>query len=300
MDLSSFHLRGFSLGGIETLVTVPQWSLAIDVGRGRSPALKASHIALTHTHMDHAGGLPYVLALRQLYRMKPPTIYVPAQMAARVAEMIAAWDRLQRFESQYTLIPAQPGERYKLARGLFLEPFRTYHPVPSCGYSVIRVVDKLKPEYHGRPGPELGRLRREGVAITAPLEARLLSVTGDTLAEVLDKQPQILDSEVLMLECTFLDASKPYEAARDGGHVHLDDLIPRAELFAGRTLILSHFSQIYTLERAAELLRPLAEAISPALYAFPMAPEQEAIGPIGATGASGASGAIGSPEAGQR
>ncbi len=271
-DRSGVDLHGYSLGGVETAVHVPAWRLAIDIGRGRQELLRCNHIALTHGHMDHAGGLPYVLALRQLYSMKPPTVYVPAQTVDAVRAMLAGWDGLQRFESRLNLVAAEPGERYPLRRDLDLVPFRTYHPVPSLGYTVVRRVDKLLPQYADLPGAEIGRLRREGVAITREQRRPLLSVTGDTLPEVLDKQPHIAESQVLMIECTFLDHRKPYAAARAGGHVHLDDLLERAEALAAPHVVLSHFSQLYGGKDIPALLEPLAARIPGALYHFPQHP----------------------------
>ncbi len=280
MDFGTFRLNGFSLGGVETCVWIPEWSLAIDVGRGPRELVRMNHLALTHTHMDHAAGLPYLMALRQLYGMAPPTVYVPAQMADGLVALIEAFDRVQRYQSRYHLIAAQPGERYPLKQGLELVPFRTYHTLPSLGYTVERTVDKLKPEYAGTPGPEIGRLRKQGVAVTEAHVTPLLSVTGDTLPEVLDRQPAICDSEVLVLECTFLDARKRYEDVRAGGHVHLDDLATRAARFRNRTLVLSHFSQIHRPDEVRSLLAPFADAIAPELRAFPMEPGQPDLGPI--------------------
>ena len=47
-----YSLNGFSLGGIETSVWVPEFNVAFDVGRGRQELVKLGDYALTHTHMD--------------------------------------------------------------------------------------------------------------------------------------------------------------------------------------------------------------------------------------------------------
>lgn len=272
MQFDTFTIDGFSLGGVETAVIIPEWRLTVDVGRARKDTLRCEHVALTHVHMDHAGGLAYLVAMRAFYNLAPPTIYVPEQSADALDRMLRAWDQLQKLETDYRIVPVQPGARYPLRRDLELVPFRTHHVVPSFGYTVESTTHRLKPDLEGVEGTELKRLREAGETITDPHTRRLLAVTGDTLPEVLDQTPDLYEVEVLLMECTFLDDRKPYRAARQGGHVHLDDLMARASSFANRTLVLSHFSQLYTDEDIDRALRPLAAAISPPLRTLPQRP----------------------------
>jgi len=269
MRVQGLELDGFSLGGVETCVMLPEWSLAVDVGRAPRGLLSLSHLALTHAHMDHAGGLPYHLALRQLYGVAAPAVYVPAQIARDLEALLAAWDKLQRYESQLRVCPVEVGGRYPLRRDLELVPFRTYHVVPSFGYSVVETRRKLKPELACKPGPELAALKAEGVEITNARQLTRLSVTGDTLVEVLERQPQILESDVLVLECTFLDAKKRLSDSRAGGHVHLDELRAQLSLFRGGALVLSHVSQLYKPAEVDAVLAPLAAALPFELWAMP-------------------------------
>ena len=55
-----------------------------------------------------------------------------------------------------------------------------------------------------------------------------LAYATDTLVSVLDHAPELLDARVLIMECTFLDDRKPVAHARAGCHVHLDEVIERA------------------------------------------------------------------------
>jgi ribonuclease Z len=276
-----FHLEGHSLGGIETGIIVPEWKLALDVGRGRRPFVRCDHIALTHTHMDHAGGLAYVLSLRQLFRMKPPTVYVHAKLADALRDMLRSWEPLQRHELQCEIVPVEPGDRYELRRGLWLEPFRTRHVVSSVGYTVTRVTEKLRPELVDASREEIVRLRESGAPVTSPVRDRLLSFTGDTLPEALDEDPSWASARVVIHEATFLDDSKPYEACRAGGHTHLSDLLERAHLFTGDHVVLSHFSQVHRWRDVPELLRPFADRISGSLYALPTTEGHDVLGPLG-------------------
>ena len=281
MEFDGLDIEGYSLGGIETTVWLPRLKLAVDVGRGPGQLVRAERIALTHTHMDHAGGLAYLLALRQLYGMSAPTIFVPAQMADKLAAMLQAWDRLQRFESNYELVAVEPDQRYPLTRDTELRPFRTHHVVPSVGYELLQTTQKLKNEYRGMSGPELVALKGRGVEITQAQTRQLLAITGDTLIEALDKNPHVLDAETLLCECTFLDARKPYDKVRAGGHIHLTDLMERAERFKNRNLVLSHFSQMHSREEATQLLAPLAARIHPNLFLFPTQADEPWVGPLG-------------------
>jgi ribonuclease Z len=282
VKFGTFDIEGFSLGGIETCLRVPQWNVAFDVGRGRDETIRCNHLALTHTHMDHAGGLAYLLAQRQLFSMAPPQVIVPVEMVDKLRAMLDAWQPLQRYELAADIVPIAAGERVQLRRGLALEAFRTYHPVPSVGYSVIETVHKLRSEFMGRPGQELAELKRQGTEITQAQERRLLSVTGDTLPVCLDRNPQIMDSQVLVIECTFLDERKPKAAVVAGGHVHLDDLVDRVGAFKGQHLVLSHFSQMYNQAQIEECLGRLTGKTGARIYGFPTSPDQSWIGPLGA------------------
>ena len=47
-----FHVEGISVAGVETWLRVPEWSLAIDVGRSPEILSRCQHIALTHAHTE--------------------------------------------------------------------------------------------------------------------------------------------------------------------------------------------------------------------------------------------------------
>ena len=75
--------------------------------------------------------------------------------------------------------------------------------------------------------------------------------------------PSLLDTRVLILECSFLDDRKGLAASQAGGHIHLDELLERADTFRNEALVLMHFSQIYS---PAEVHRTLQRRCPRALW----------------------------------
>jgi ribonuclease Z len=133
--------------------------------------------------------------------------------------------------------------------------FRTHHPVPSLGYQFVRRVKKLKPAFLRLSGPQIAEAKRAGVDLFDDLEHLELCYATDTLIRVLDSNPSMLHSRVLILECTFYDERKSLADSRAGCHIHLDELLAVADRFQNQHLVLMHVSQIYSAREAREILR---------------------------------------------
>jgi len=122
---------------------------------------------------------------------------------------------------------------------------RTFHPVPSLAYIVVRRVAKLRPEFQGMTGPQIGALRRGGTDVTEYEDRLELAYATDTLISALDRAPELYQAGTLIMECTFLDERKSLAAARAGCHIHLDEVIERADQFTPAHIVMMHFSQLY-------------------------------------------------------
>jgi ribonuclease Z len=184
----------------------------------------------------------------------PPRVFVPAEIAEPLLETLAAGSRMQRFPFDVQLQPMLPGDELLLANNLWVRAFRTHHPVPSLGYQFFRRVLKLKPSYMGLDGQEIARKKRAGEPLFDTVELLELCYATDTLVRVLDTNPSMLESRVLILECTFYDERKSLADSRAGCHIHLDELVPRVDSFHNEQIVLMHTSQIYSPSEAREIL----------------------------------------------
>ncbi|HEX2642706.1 MAG TPA: MBL fold metallo-hydrolase [Thermoanaerobaculia bacterium] len=259
LRIGDLRIEGWSRAGDATWVRVHPPGLAFDTGRGALQLAGAQDVFLSHGHLDHALGLPYVLSQRSLHRSLHTRVFCPAETAEPLAALIAATQRLERATYLFDLVPLAPGDRVEVGRNLAIEAFRVDHVVPTLGYHLIRRKRRLAAAFAGLPREELVRLREEGIDTSEVLEEDWLTYCGDTGPGVFDLEPRMFESRVLMLECTFLG-----EEHRDKGvlykHLHLGDIEARAGAFRNEALVLHHLSRRYRIrDLRAEVDRRLPE-----------------------------------------
>jgi ribonuclease Z len=252
--LAGTAVQGVSIGGVETCIQLPGLDLCFDIGRCPRSAVHRSRVAFTHAHLDHLGGVAMHMATRALTGQEPPTYLLPAKNVGDLEAMIQSWRRLDRSRLPCVLVPMRPGDSFALSPERELRAFQTHHTVPSLGYGVFTSKRKLLPRYHGRPGPELARLRQAGEEITEQVWSCDVACTGDTRIDALDRQPWLYQARLLILEATFLDDRVDPASCRSKGHIHLDEIIERAERFENQAILLTHFSARYALAEIRAIL----------------------------------------------
>jgi ribonuclease Z len=251
-----YTIRGISVGGVYTSLYVPELSVMFDVGAPARSFVGAGALFLSHGHVDHIGALASFLGIRALSgKTRPLKVFMPTAIVEHVLAALAAMSKMQRFELEIEAVGMEPGQTEVLRGDLLVRAFRTFHPVPSLGYQLVRRIQKLRPEHAGMTGPEIAARRRAGEALFDVVDKPEIAYATDTLARVLETEPSILESRVLILECTFLDARKSLAATHAGCHIHLDELLAIADRFANEQLVLMHFSQIYKPREVGAILR---------------------------------------------
>ncbi len=262
-DLAGTQVVAISVGGLNTCIELPGWKLCFDIGHCPQTAVRWPRVLFTHAHVDHMGGAHFHAATRNLLGMSAAEYCMPAVNVEAFHSMLDAWRALDKSELPCSVEGVKPGDVVPLGRGRTARVFQALHRVPAVGYALCSTKQKLKAEFLELPGSEIGRLRSEGVEITNTVETVEVAFCGDTLIDVVEREKMVRTAKLLILECTFLDDRVSVESARGMGHVHLDEIIERAELFENEQILLTHFSARYRPSDIREILaRRLPESLA--------------------------------------
>jgi len=266
LRLGELSIEGWSRAGEETWFRVHPPGLGFDAGRGAAALVGARDLFLTHGHLDHALGVPWLLSQRKLQRAGATRVVCPRGVAADLRDFVAAAERLEGVEYVHEIVELAAGERVEVARDLAVEAFEVDHVVPGLGYHLVRRRHRLRPELRDLPGAAIARLRAEGRSVEEEHEEIWLSYTGDTGPGVFTSAPKLPDSRVLLIECTFL-GERTRQRGGLYGHLHLDDLVAHADrLSRCEAIVLFHLSRRHAggeLERAVARLLP---ALAPRVH----------------------------------
>jgi ribonuclease Z len=242
----------FSISALSTYALVPALNCAFDMGDCLLDALPISNVFVTHAHGDHTRCLLRHESLRRLMGMEQATYFVPVETLESFQGLAQAWKQLENVREGAYRPPhfqgLRPGETVWLHRQLAAKTFAVRHTLPSLGYTLFDVRKKLKPEFQGRSGPDLARLRKDGVAFEEELWLPRLTFIGDSTIETLYRERHIGESRILFLEVTYLLDGEE-DMARERGHTHLNELLrflkECPDVLRNPHIVLKHFSMRY-------------------------------------------------------
>ena len=235
-------IDGYSRAAVQSYWRIQELKIGFELGASPWAFMGTQYFLVTHAHLDHLAALPVYVARRRMMKMEPPTIYLPEEVVDAVWHMLKAWQRLDRGRMNCELVGVKSGDVLTLSREHRVAVYSTTHTVPSVGYVVYDVRKKLKPEFHGFKGDQIRDLRLQGIEVAAEFLTPILAFTGDTSPVGLDAHPDNFTAEVLITEMTFFRPEHRKEKIHKFGHMHLDDILERAEKFQNQLIILAHLS----------------------------------------------------------
>lgn len=270
LRLGELAIEGWSRAGDESWFRVHPPGLAFDAGRGAPELTGARELFLSHGHLDHALGVPFLLSQRTLHKLETTRLFCPAPSADAVKALIEAAAGLERLRYDYLLRGLLPGERVDVARNLAVEAFAVDHGVPALGYHLWRRRKRLAPALAGLPEAEVAARRARGETVTEEHEELWLSYPGDTGPGVFTLEPRLFTSRALLLECTFLLAGHRERGAAYG-HLHFEDLVEHQDRFRNQALVLVHLSRRHRPQDLLALAQERLPALAGRLHVFPPA-----------------------------
>jgi ribonuclease Z len=247
-------VEGYSRAAVQTYWRIPELKIGFDLGAQPWDFMGTPTWLVTHTHLDHVAALPVYVARRRMMHMEPPTVYVPDAALEDVRRFLLILQRLDRGRMHCDLRGVKPGDEIALSRENVITTFATTHTIPSLGYVVWDRRNKLKDEYLGLPGERIRDLRLSGVPVTREVRMPLVAYTGDTSPAGMDNYAPVYEAKILITELSFIRPNHRREKIHKFGHMHLDDLLERADRFHNELIICSHFSTRYHPQEVRRLV----------------------------------------------
>lgn len=244
-----FRIQGLSVAGEETVVHVPELDVVFDIGLCPRPVLAAKYVALSHGHMDHAAAISYYFSQRHFQGMGVGNVICHPALADPIHNVMKAWIDLERQRTPYQVIAVKADEEVEVKNNHFLRAFETAHTAPSLGFVMIERRSKLRPELTGLPQEHLVELKQKGQQITQTIDVPRICYLGDTMWGPHFDRPDVLESEILITECTFTSPADR-DRASVGKHLHLSDIIKLLKQTKAKAVVLTHLSRRSTLTSA--------------------------------------------------
>jgi len=254
IEIDDLEIIGYSVAGEETVVAIPKLDVCFDIGKAPDQFISINHVLLTHGHMDHAAGFAYYLSQRNFCGQSAGTILAPKNLLTPMRQIIDAWSRLDGNRIPARLVGVKPGDEYQIKPNLFARVFPTKHSKGSVGYSVIEKRKKLKSEYAGLTSRQIVELKKQGTEIDYTLEIPIATYIGDTQYVDFSQLNYIVESKILIAECTFYE-DEHSGRAEAGKHMHIDEFTTLLNKLQNEYIIVTHTTQRTPMHEIRKILK---------------------------------------------
>ena len=216
---------------------------------------KPDHIFITHTHGDHIAELPFTMIQDVSSGDSKITVYCPEEAKIELPKYImqlhntnSLTDTSATSQDYYNLvlIPQKASSRrISINKQMMeVETVGADHGVPTVVYGFSSIKEKLDPQYTGRPGSEIAKLRKAGEKVTVEVVEKKFCYVLDTSIKTVVENPQLLTYPIVIIECSLL-MDDEIELANQKKHIHWTQLKPFVEANPQTLFILTHFSLRY-------------------------------------------------------
>lgn len=254
IKIDDLDIIGYSVAAEETVIAFPQLDVCFDIGKAPDQIISINHVLLTHGHIDHAAGLAYYLSHRNFCDQSPGTVLVPENLIPPIKQILDAWAKLDGSKIPVKLVGVGPGNEFQIKPNLFARVFPTNHCKGAVGYTVLEKRKKIKTEYAKLTGPQIVKLKKQGVQIDNPIEIPIVTYLGDTQYADFSQLDYIANSKILITECTFYE-DQHKDRSVVGKHMHVDELAKLLEGMNNEHIIITHATQRTPIHQVRKMLK---------------------------------------------
>ena len=111
LQVQNIKLDIISVGGLYTVVQLPSYKIAIDLGVCPRSSFNKGHIFFTHTHADHIAGASVTVQVDVYLDCLPPTYVIGQEDASNFKEFMSHAGKVVRSDMEYKVLEVSPGDR---------------------------------------------------------------------------------------------------------------------------------------------------------------------------------------------